>query len=139
MIDAFIRGLLGSAGSALLDLYIANSVWINLLIFLYVLLVLLGKGTYTSMKQEILRQLAAGYPEGLDQKSSAWFEKALLSKPLDLAKVSQGAKLPWVTPPKKYYFRLKSPKAIQELFTPEVIRSWFQPESSAVTTRKAGE
>ena len=35
MIDALVRGSLGTTGSGLLDFYIQNSLWINALLFAY--------------------------------------------------------------------------------------------------------
>lgn len=46
MVDVVVRSMLGPAGSRLLDFYLQNSLWINGLIFAYIILLIISRRVY---------------------------------------------------------------------------------------------
>ena len=51
MIDALVRRVLGTTGSRLLDFYVQYSLWINALLFAYVVLVMVARRNYGLVAQ----------------------------------------------------------------------------------------
>src|SRR4030042_4024219 len=46
MIEVVVRSMLGKGGSAFLDFYLQNSLWINGLIFLYAIILIISRMVY---------------------------------------------------------------------------------------------
>ncbi|HLO16023.1 MAG TPA: hypothetical protein VK206_14415 [Anaerolineales bacterium] len=87
MIYAFIRATLGPLGVAVLDFYIANSIWINGLILLYALLVVLARHTFERSCQSLIRVLQSQYGQQFEQGKQKSILKTLkkISIPWDQA------------------------------------------------------
>lgn len=129
MVDALVRGLLGQVGSAILDYYTANSLWINTVILVYVFLIFLGKRSYASMKNTVQQYLTQEHGPELGNNSISWFKKTLKKHPMDWEEVKHSSAIPIVTPPKSWVFRAKTDKVIKELFSPELIASFYKKQT----------
>lgn len=121
MIDAIIRGSLGEFGSALLDFYIENNVWINGLILLYALLLVLAKGSYKKIREALRNHLVAAFGERASDKNTSWYQKTLERSSLDWGSIGKAAWFPLISPEKSLWFKLKNPATLKALFTPEKI------------------
>ncbi len=126
MINAIIRGSLGEFGSALLDFYIGNNLWINAILLLYALFLVLAKNTHKKMKQSVKDHFFKMYGEDVSDKSTSWFKKTLERNPPDWEKIQKNAWWPLISIEKSLWFQVKSSKTIQEIFTPEKIHQIFQ-------------
>ncbi len=69
MIDALVRRFLGTAGSGLLDFYVQYSLWINALLFSYVVLVMVARRNYGLVAQHILADFLQKHGDKLSRKS----------------------------------------------------------------------
>jgi hypothetical protein len=68
MIDALIRGTLGTVGTHLLDFYVQNSLWINALLFVYAILVIFARRNYGQVARHILADFHRKHGDKLDRK-----------------------------------------------------------------------
>lgn len=127
MIDVMIRSLLGSAGSAVLDFYIAHSIPINVVILFYVLLVWLGRRSYKRIKADLQSQLSELFGSEISQKSESSLRKALQKRPLNWERALRSTALPILSTPGAYYFRPKTQKALEGIFSVSEMLTWFQP------------
>ena len=78
MIDALVRGALGTTGTRLLDFYIQNSLWINVLLFTYAILVVFARRNYGQVAQHILADFLQKHGDKLARKSPKEIRALLL-------------------------------------------------------------
>lgn len=133
MVETILRALLGSAGSAVLDFYIANATIINLILFAYFGLLWLSRKSYRTMQQAIKEQLSAS-GKSLSQRDEAWFQSYLEKNPINWNTIESSSKFPIFSPENYLWFHFKNEKAIRKCFTAKRIASWYQTpkESSAI-------
>lgn len=117
MIEIFIRQTLGTAGTAILEYYRANSVWINLLILGYAAFFFSGRLSYDKLETAARAQLA----QRMGEKSAnlSLIKKLLQAQPLDWAGVMAASRLPWVSLPGKIYPEPVNTELLAQHFTPE--------------------
>ena len=113
MIYAFIRATLGPIGVAVLDFYIANSLWINGLVLLYGLLVVLAQRSFERSCQTLVGDLQSQYGQQFQQKSPKSVLNTLkkISIPWDRALGSSS--FPLMTPPGSIRIYPKSLRTFQ--------------------------
>ena len=128
MFDAIIRGTLGNFGSAILDFYIANALWINTVLLFYALILVYAKRGYTRIREIIRHELIAHYGEGISEKSERNFIKAVERFQFDWQSLAKETKIPILSTEKALYFRFKSPAFLEKHFTPEKIFTLFSEE-----------
>ncbi len=121
MIDAIIRGGLGELGSALLDLYIENAVWINTIVFLYALALIMGKLAYQKIISGIRSEMIDRFGEDIEDKSENWYKKVLEKNNLDWEEISSQTWIPIISTKGAIGFQVKKTEQLEELFTPEKI------------------
>jgi hypothetical protein len=121
MIDAIIRGMLGEAGSALLDLYLENAYWINAIVFIYAILLLIAKLGYQKIVTAIKSAMVDRFGEEIRNKNEKWYKKALEKNSLDWEKISNQTWIPIISIKGALGFRIKTPKNLRNTFTPETI------------------
>jgi hypothetical protein len=119
MIDAFIRATLGPWGTAVLDFYISNSLWINGLILLYAFLVVLARRTFELGRHTLIASLRSSYDSQFEKKEPSAVLKVLekINIPWDQALGS--SYFPFVTPPGSIWIYPKSLVTIQKLLSLE--------------------
>lgn len=115
MIDGFIRGMLGSSGTAILDFYISNSFWINALILLYALAVVLSRRAFESSRQSLLAALQGKYGARLEHRGRDSMVGLLkkISIPWDQALMQ--IPFPFLSPPGSFRIYRKNPATLQKL------------------------
>jgi hypothetical protein len=128
MIDAIIRGSLGELGSALLDFYIANNIWINTILLLYALLLFLAKNAYKKTKHGVMNYFVEIYGEETGQKGISWFKKTIERNPPEWENITKAAWWPLISTEKSFWFKPRTSDSIREIFTPEKIHQIFQEE-----------
>jgi hypothetical protein len=128
MFDAIIRGTLGNFGSAILDFYIANALWINTALLAYALILVVAKRGYHRIKEIIKYELIQHYGEGFSEKNERNFIKAVRRFQFDWQALAKETKIPILSTEKAVYFRFKSPAFLKKHFTPEKIYSLFSEE-----------
>lgn len=128
MFDAIIRGTLGNFGSAILDFYIDNALWINTILLFYALFLVFAKRGYTRIREIIKHELIAHYGEGISEKSERNFIKAVERFQFDWQALAKETKTPILSTEKALYFRFKSPAYLEKHFTPEKIYALFCEE-----------
>lgn len=131
MIDAMIRGSLGQLGSAILDFYQANSLSVNGIILFYLLMLILGRQTYTMLKNRIKEYFLQRYGEKVQNKSSRWFKKTLEKDELDWNTLSKSTWILVIVSPKSLLIRFKSIKNLKKIFTSEQIASLFKDQADS--------
>ena len=133
MVETILRSLLGTAGSAVMDFYIANATVINLIIFAYLGLLWISRKTYRRMQEAIKEQLSAS-GKSLSQRDEAWFQSYLEKNPIDWAAIESSSKFPIFSPENYLWFHLKNGKAIRKCFTAKKIASWYQTQNEPSAT-----
>ena len=130
MIDAITRGILGEFGSALLDFYQQNALWINLIIFAYAFILWRAKAAYNKIKDLLLKELEQKFGEKIYQKNAAWIKNGIRKMAIDWHNLAGTSQFPLISPQKSLWFKNKSPQALQEHFTPHMIHTLLQNERS---------
>ena len=126
MVNAFIRSMIGSWGNHILDLYIANSLWINPLLLLYALLVVLSRRNYDSSLQSLLSALQKQYGEKFEKKSPGSIQNILKKTSLPWAEVLSKSWLPFITPPGSLWVYPKNIETFQKFITIEKLVEMLQ-------------
>ena len=99
MIYAFIRATLGTAGSSVLDFYVANSLWINGLLLLYALLVVFARRTFDLCQQRLVLSLKGQYGMQAEKQRPAPFLRALKNASIPWEHALSRSSFPFMTPP----------------------------------------
>jgi hypothetical protein len=127
MLNFLVRTTLGPWGSAVLDFYLANSLWINGFIMLLVLCNVLGSRTYSAILLQLKNQLAA---KGLDlQKGStvAAMEKILKKGEVPWTDLSRIGWFPLLTVPGRFFPVIKSPENVEKFFSADFLQKVINP------------
>lgn len=119
MIDAIIRGTLGSFGSAILDFYIDHALWINGIILLYALALVYGKRGFAEVKTAIKNDLVNQFGDQVFSKSEKNFIKALQHYHIDWESIAKQTKIPIISVENSLFFWIKTPSALKKYFLPE--------------------
>ena len=128
LIDTIIRGSLGKLGTALLDFYIQNALWINGLILIYVIILVLANQARKKIEDGVKQFFQNEFGQDLTDKGASWFAKNLERKPLDWEQLSKLTWMPIISAKKSFGFKAKSSKSLSEIFTPEYISELFSEE-----------
>jgi hypothetical protein len=119
MIDAFIRGMLGTGGSAVLDFYLAHSIWINGLILLYALLVVLARRSFDLSSQSLIHSLRSKYGSQFERRGAGAVLKMLEKMSIPWDQALGNSPFPFLTPPGSIWIYPKSPVTLQKFLTLE--------------------
>jgi hypothetical protein len=99
MIYAFIRATLGTGGAAVLDFYVANSLWINGLIFVYAFLVVLARRTFDLSRKSLIASLQGQYGTQFEEKKAKSVLTMLRKTSIPWDEALGSSSFPFVTPP----------------------------------------
>ena len=121
MIDALIRGALGTTGSQLLDFYIQNNLWINAILFVYALLVVFARRNYFQVAQFILDDFIREQGDNLAKKSPKQIRGLLLKWKIPWENGMQAGWFPFISSPQSILLRLKSDRTFQKIFPIDVL------------------
>lgn len=121
MIDALVRGTLGTTGTALLDFYIQNSLWINVLLFTYAILVVVARRNYGQVAQSILAEFLKKHGDKLARKSPNEIRALLLKWKIPWENGRQAGWFPFISSPQGILLRFKSDKTFQKIFPIDVL------------------
>ncbi len=117
MIDAIVRGSLGEFGSAILDFYILNRFWINLILLAYALILGVGKFAYRKLTSAVYSAMKKVFGENLADKNRNFFLKHLERSSLDWGTIMKSTWIPFFSPTKSFWIKLTSKETLQEHFT----------------------
>lgn len=121
MIDAFIRGTLGTAGTVLLDFYIQNSFWVNLVLFAYAILVIFARRNYPRVASHILADFLQKHGDKLARKSPKEIRALLLKWKIPWENGMQAGWFPFISTPQGILLRMKSDRTFQKIFPVDVL------------------
>lgn len=121
MINIFIRGTLGPLGVAVLDFYIANSLWINGLVLLYGLLVVLARRSFELSRQFLITSLQSKYGSRFEQRKPEAVLRALKKLSIPWEQALGSSSFPFVTPPGSIRIFPKKLATLQKLLPLEIL------------------
>lgn len=121
MIDAFIRSFLGDWGSTLLDFYLENSLWINGILLLYVLIVVLSRRNYRITLYSLCNNLKAKYNAQVNGKNRKQLERTLNRIEIPWDEALKSSSFPLIASPKGLLPHYKSTKTLQHLYPNETL------------------
>lgn len=121
MIDALVRRYLGTSGSVVLDFYVQYSLWINGLLFLYVLLVILARRNYGQVVKYILSDFIQQHGDKLSRKSPKEIRALLLKWKIPWENGMQAGWFPFISTPRGILLYLKSGRTFKKIFPVEVL------------------
>jgi hypothetical protein len=131
MIDSLVRGVLGTAGSRLLDFYLQHSLWINILLFTYAMLVVFARRNYSQVAQYILAGFIQQHGDKLSKKSPKEIRTLLSKWKIPWESGMQAGWFPFVSSPQGLLLRLRSVRTFQKIFTMDrLVKSIVQQTSS---------
>ena len=119
MIDVIVRGTLGELGSAILDFYYDNSLWINGIVLLYVLLLVLARRGYLQIQEAIKSELISNYGTKIFTRNESSFIKAYGRTSFDWESIVRQTKIPIISEKGSLLFHIKSSAFIKQNFTAE--------------------
>jgi len=121
MIDALIRGSLGTTGTGLLDFYVQHSLWINALLFMYALLVVVARRNYGQVAEHILADFFNKYGDKLARKSPNEIRALLLKWKIPWENGMQAGWFPFISSPQGILLRLKNDRTFQKIFPIDIL------------------
>ena len=121
MIDALIRGTLGTVGTHLLDFYIQNSLWINALLFAYAILVVIARRNYGPVAKYILAEFFQKHGDKLARKSPNEIRALLLKWKIPWENGMQAGWFPFISSPQSILLRIKSDRTFQKILPIDVL------------------
>ncbi|MEI7990179.1 MAG: hypothetical protein WCI88_14180 [Chloroflexota bacterium] len=117
MIYIVVRSFLGPGGTALLDLYLKYSLYINGIILLYVLLLVISRRNYLTISNLLIQDLNNKIPFNKDEQIQIRTMLGKIQIPWD--DYIKATLFPFITPPKGWIFHLKTVQSLQRLYPPE--------------------
>ena len=121
MIDALVRKFLGTAGTGFLEFYLQNSLWINALLFTYVILVFIARRNYGQVAQYILAEFFQKHGDKLARKSPNEIRALLLKWKIPWENGMQVGWFPFISSPQGILLRLKSNETFQKIFPIDIL------------------
>jgi hypothetical protein len=121
MIDALVRGALGTVGSHLLDFYTQNNLWINAILFAYALLVVFARRNYFQVAQSILADFIQEHGDNLAKKNPKQIRGLLLKWKIPWETGMQAGWFPFICAPQSILLRIKSDRTFQKIFPIDVL------------------
>jgi hypothetical protein len=128
MLDIIIRGTLGELGTAILDFYIENVIWINGIILLYALVLMLARKGYNQIKQGVQTELVSQFGKDVFVKSEKNFKKVMERANLDWDALAKQTRMPIISANKSFFFKVKSPDVLKDLFSADKAYALFKQE-----------
>lgn len=119
MVNVIVRSMLGPWGSAVLDFYIQHSLWINLPLLLYALLVAVGRNNYSLFVNSLLADFRQAQAEKIAEKDRSQVLYFLKKVKLPWDRAMQAAWFPLLSPPGSIWFVIKRLEVLQKQFTNE--------------------
>jgi len=120
MIFAFVRSLIGSVGREIMDFYLQNSLWINLIILMYAGLAALARMNYQKAVYIIISELAVDLSKKNQSVKSRELER------INWEMVRKKINFPLISNPKAMYFVILTKKYLQKEFTLEIINQFLK-------------
>jgi hypothetical protein len=137
MIDIFIRSMLGTFFSKILDLYIANSLWINGIILAYALLVVISRFNYARTSKAILDNLKEKYSTQIEKKNASSLIHVLNKAEIPWAESIKKSKIPLLTPPGSIRIYWKTVNNMQKFLPIEKIVELLKAKDEEVGEQNA--
>ncbi len=125
MFEAIIRGTLGEFGSAILDYYINNQLWINGFIMLYALVLVLAKRGYSAITDALKTEILRKHGKDFFAKSERNFKKSYNKIDFDWSSIVKQTYMPIVSTKGSLIFQVKSVSSLKKHFTPEKVYDVF--------------
>ena len=121
MVDALVRKFLGTTGTGFLDFYLQNSLWINVLLFTYVILVFIARRNYGQVAQHILAEFFQKHGDKLARKSPNEIRALLLKWKIPWENGMRAGWFPFISSPQGILLRLKSNETFQKIFPIDIL------------------
>jgi hypothetical protein len=121
MIDAFVRGVLGTTGSHLLDFYVQHNLWVNALLFAYAILVVFARRNYGQVARHILADFIRKHGDKLTRKSPNEIRALLLKWKIPWENGMQAGWFPFISFPQGILLRFKSNRTFEKIFPIDVL------------------
>ncbi len=131
MIDALVRRFLGTAGSSVLDFYIAHSFWVNLALFTYVILVLFARRNYFQIGQSILADFIQQNGDKLSTKSPKQIRAMLVRWNIPWEHGMKAGWFPFVSSPQGLLLHIKSNRTFQKIFSVDTLTELIVQQTSS--------
>ena len=120
MVYTFIRGFIGGMGRAILDFYIANSLYINAIILAYALCVVLANQSYALGLHQIKIELEKSGKK-LKNRSLLELKSALEDNSFPWRKVQASYWFPLITTPRRILMFPKNINKLKRIFNAEIL------------------
>ena len=116
MVDVVIRSFLGEWGQILLDGYLKYSLWINLILLLYVLALVISKWNYRQTLANLLEAIEKSLPNQFQKKTSQEIARFLKKVEIPWEACLRASPWPLIASPRQLIPRIKNEKTLRELY-----------------------
>lgn len=130
MIYAFIRSYIGGLGRAIMDFYIANSLFINAIVLIYALFVYFSHMSYYSAYRSVLEMLGFNPEKPTKSQKEKLFKGKVDFSGIDWTAARQAFRFPFIAAPRAVLIRLKTNTTLQKLFSEEKIKALLSSDKS---------
>lgn len=131
MIDSLVRRFLGTAGSGLLDFYLQNSLWINLVLFIYAMLVVFARRNYFQVEDRLLTAFIQEHGDKLARKSRGEIRALLMKWNIPWGSGMQAGWFPFISTPQGFLLRMKCEETFQKIFPIDVLVETLVKQTSS--------
>lgn len=131
MIDSLVRRFLGTAGSGLLDFYLQNSLWINLVLFIYAMLVVFARRNYFQVEDRLLTAFIQEHGDKLARKSRDEIRALLMKWNIPWGSGMQAGWFPFISTPQGFLLRMKCEETFQKIFPIDVLVETLVKQTSS--------
>lgn len=131
MIDSLVRRFLGTAGSGLLDFYLQNSLWINLVFFIYAMLVVFARRNYFQVEDRLLTAFIQEHGDKLARKSRDEIRALLMKWNIPWGSGMQAGWFPFISTPQGFLLRMKCEETFQKIFPIDVLVETLVKQTSS--------
>lgn len=131
MIDSLVRRFLGTAGSGVLDFYLQNSLWINLVLFIYAMLVVFARRNYFQVEDRLLTAFIQEHGDKLARKSRDEIRALLMKWNIPWGSGMQAGWFPFISTPQGFLLRMKCEETFQKIFPIDVLVETLVKQTSS--------
>jgi hypothetical protein len=125
MVDIVTRSFLGQWGQALLDVYLNYSLWINLFILLYFLVLLISQRNYRWTLAGLIEEIEKSLPQSLNKKSIQQVSRLLSKQEIPWEAALQVSRWPLIASPRQLIPRIRSTQTLIKLYPIDTLATFL--------------
>lgn len=115
----------------MLDFYLQNSLWINLVLFIYAMLVVFARRNYFQVEDRLLTAFIQEHGDKLARKSRDEIRALLMKWNIPWGSGMQAGWFPFISTPQGFLLRMKCEETFQKIFPIDVLVETLVKQTSS--------